>query len=197
MVNVRTLLVATAATLAVAAPVAQNESAPESTAAAIFPLPHIPGLEAAGDLIHVIEIFASVLTGTIDVITKPQGTRPQEMQVIQEAITKLNAAIEQAAKDVSKLPIIGGVAGQVVTAVVLNPIVHTLAVVVEQILAVVGSFWGDWVGASFGTVLHNLITNISTFIGVLAGAYPKINDDQSGLNEATSSLFSLLSAHSA
>ncbi|AOW01105.1 hypothetical protein B0I72DRAFT_146537 [Yarrowia lipolytica] len=197
MVNVRTLLVATAASLAVAAPIAQNETSPESTAAAVFPLPHIPGLEAAGDLVHVIEIFAGVLTGTISVITKPQGTRPQEMQIIQDAITKLNAAIVQASKDVSNLPIIGGVAGQVVTAIVLNPIVHTIALVVEQIVAVVGSFWVDGVGASFGTVLHNLITNISTFIGVLAGAYPQINDDQSGLNAATSSLNSLLSSASA
>ncbi|KAG5355100.1 hypothetical protein CJU89_6925 [Yarrowia sp. B02] len=196
MVSVRTLLVASAAALAVAAPVAQNQTS-ESTAAAVFPLPHIPGLEAAGDVIHVIEILAGVLTNTISVITKPQGTRPQEMQILQDAISKLNTAIVQATKDVGKLPIIGGVAGQVVTAVVLNPIVHTIALVVEQIVAVVGSVWVDGVGASFGTVLHNLITNISTFIGVLAGAYPKINDDQSGLNEATSSLNSLLSAHSA
>lgn len=197
MVNVRTVLFATAATLAVAAPVAQNESAPESTAAAVFPLPHIPGLESAGDLIHVIEIFAGVLTGTIAVITKPQGTRPQEMQVLQDAIVKLNAAIVSASEHVSSLPIIGGIAGQVVTAVVLNPIVHTIALVVEQVVAVVGSVAVDGVGASFGTVLHNLITNISTFIGVLAGAYPKINDDQSGLNAATSSLNSLLSSKSA
>ena len=197
MVNVRTLLFATAATLAVAAPVAQNESTPESTPSTTFPLPHIPGLESAGDLIHVIEIFAGVLTNTIAVITKPQGTRPQEMQILQDAITKLNAAILKATKDVSNLPIIGGVAGQVVTAVVLNPIVHTIALVVEQIVAVVGSVAVDGIGASFGTVLHNLITNISTFIGVLAGAYPKINDDQSGLNEATSSLNSLLSSASA
>lgn len=192
MVSVRTLAVVTAASLALAAPV--NQTAPESTEAAIFPLPNIPGLEAAGDLIHVIEIFAGVLTGTISVITKPQGTRPQEMQIIQEAIVKLNAAIVKATGDVSKLPIIGGVAGQVVTAVVLNPIVHTIALVVEQVVAVVGSIAVDGVGASFGTVLHNLITNISTFIGVLAGAYPKINDDQSGLNAATSSLNSLLSS---
>lgn len=194
MVNVRTVLLATAATLAVAAPVAQTESAPEAPAAATFPLPHIPGLEAAGDLIHVVEIFAGVLVGTIDVITKPQGTRPQEMQILQDAIVKLNAAILSATQNVSKLPVIGGIAGQVVTAVVLNPIVHTIALVVEQIVAVVGSVAVDGVGAAFGTVLHNLIVNISTFIGVLAGAYPKINDDQSGLNDATSSLNSLISS---
>lgn len=193
MVAIRTLAVITAATLAVAAPAPQQQ---ESAQALSIPLPNIPGLAQAGDLIHIIEIFAGVLSGTVDVITKPQGTRPQEMQILQDAIVKLNAAILKAAGDVSKLPIIGGVAGQFVTTVVLNPIVHTIAIVVEQIVAVVGSVAVDGIGASFGTVLHNLIINISTFISALAGSYPQINDDQSGLNAATSSLNSLLSSKS-
>lgn len=187
MVSAKYLTAATFATMAIAAPApAPAPASNELSARQLF-----NGIE---DIDAAVGVVLSLVSGTVDVLIKPPGDRPTEIEVLTKTFNDLNAGVDKLLADLGKIPLVGVVVN-LVAAIAANPVLHGLLLVVENLVTLLVGGLVDYLVVPLVQAIDGLLLTVSNLVQLL-DVLPGLGGVLGSLGSATGSVKSLLSAAS-
>ncbi|AOW05790.1 hypothetical protein B0I72DRAFT_141736 [Yarrowia lipolytica] len=183
MVSTRIITVAALASAALAAP------APAPASNELVGRQLWNGIE---DIDADVETVLSLVSGTVNVLIKPPGDRPTEIQVLTTTFNSLNAGVDKLLADLGKIPLVGSLV-TIIAKIAANPVIHGLLLVVEDLVTLLVGGLVDYLVVPLVQAVDGLLKSVSDLLQLLGGL-PGLTD-LAALTGATDSVKSLLSAH--